>query len=293
MRHRTAPTGAHRRARDRERDRDLGAGGRRDPAIGRRWTRQRSRACSCIIVTGCLLDAVIAYRAIRGRVGLVAYGWLGFRILLSAAGLLVRDATELRHRRRRAEPLSGASRAVGGRRPPRRPDDRDRGDRRPIRTPRLTGPGRVASPCPWEPSVEPAWSRSRSRRSGSPIGSPSSIALGPAIRAGSRRSSRPTDLGLPYETTTVRSGDLDLPAWFIPARGGAPGPGVVLVHGWESARDRTLPMAALPARRRVPLPDLRRPRPRRQPGRGAADQRRRVRRRCAGRRSRPCWPGPR
>ena len=35
-----------------------------------------------------------------------------------------------------------------------------------------------------------------------------------------------------------------LPAWFIPARGGAPGPGVVLVHGWESARDRTLPMAA-------------------------------------------------
>ena len=53
----------------------------------------------------------------------------------------------------------------------------------------------------------------------------------------------PTELGLPFETTTVRSGDLDLPAWFIPARGGAPGPGVVLVHGWESARDRTLPMA--------------------------------------------------
>jgi pimeloyl-ACP methyl ester carboxylesterase len=52
----------------------------------------------------------------------------------------------------------------------------------------------------------------------------------------------PADLGLPYEATTVRSGELDLPAWFIPARGGAPGPGVVLVHGWESARDRTLPM---------------------------------------------------
>jgi pimeloyl-ACP methyl ester carboxylesterase len=34
-----------------------------------------------------------------------------------------------------------------------------------------------------------------------------------------------------------------LPAWFIPARGGAPGPGVVLVHGWESNRDRTLPNA--------------------------------------------------
>ncbi len=53
----------------------------------------------------------------------------------------------------------------------------------------------------------------------------------------------PTDLGLPFEPTTVRSGDLDLPAWFIPARGGAPGPGVALIHGWESARDRTLPMA--------------------------------------------------
>jgi alpha-beta hydrolase superfamily lysophospholipase len=36
---------------------------------------------------------------------------------------------------------------------------------------------------------------------------------------------------------------LRLPAWFIPARDGRPGPGVVLVHGWESARDRTLPMA--------------------------------------------------
>jgi hypothetical protein len=34
-----------------------------------------------------------------------------------------------------------------------------------------------------------------------------------------------------------------LPAWFIPARNGLPGPGVALIHGWESARDRTLPMA--------------------------------------------------
>jgi pimeloyl-ACP methyl ester carboxylesterase len=53
----------------------------------------------------------------------------------------------------------------------------------------------------------------------------------------------PSDLGLPYESTTVRSDELDLPAWFIPAREGAPGPGVVLIHGWESARDRTLPLA--------------------------------------------------
>jgi hypothetical protein len=53
----------------------------------------------------------------------------------------------------------------------------------------------------------------------------------------------PADLGLPFETMLVRSEDVDLPAWFIPARSGAPGPGVVLVHGWESARDRTLPLA--------------------------------------------------
>src|SRR6185295_11022237 len=53
----------------------------------------------------------------------------------------------------------------------------------------------------------------------------------------------PIDLGLPYESTTVRSGDIELPAWFIPARDGAPGPGVALIHGWESARDRTLPNA--------------------------------------------------
>ena len=50
---------------------------------------------------------------------------------------------------------------------------------------------------------------------------------GPAVRADGRRVRR----------------RLALPAWFIPARGGRPGPGVVLVHGWESARDRTLPMA--------------------------------------------------
>ena len=54
----------------------------------------------------------------------------------------------------------------------------------------------------------------------------------------------PADLGLPYETTFVASPAGRLPAWFIPARGGQPGPGVVLVHGWDSARDRTLPTAA-------------------------------------------------
>ena len=53
----------------------------------------------------------------------------------------------------------------------------------------------------------------------------------------------PADLGMPFETAVVAVDDLELPAWFIPARDGTPGPGVVLVHGWESGRDRTLPMA--------------------------------------------------
>lgn len=53
----------------------------------------------------------------------------------------------------------------------------------------------------------------------------------------------PADLGMPFEGVHIPVDGLRLPAWFIPARDGAPGPGVVLVHGWESARDRTLPMA--------------------------------------------------
>jgi uncharacterized protein len=53
----------------------------------------------------------------------------------------------------------------------------------------------------------------------------------------------PDELGLAFEPVDVPSGELTLPGWFIPARDGAPGPGVALVHGWESARDRLLPMA--------------------------------------------------
>jgi dipeptidyl aminopeptidase/acylaminoacyl peptidase len=55
----------------------------------------------------------------------------------------------------------------------------------------------------------------------------------------------PGDLGLPFESLTVESGGVDLPAWWIPARDGAPGPAVLLIHGWESARDRTLPNAVI------------------------------------------------
>lgn len=55
----------------------------------------------------------------------------------------------------------------------------------------------------------------------------------------------PSDLGMPFETLAVPSTGVDLPAWWIPARDGAPGPAVLLVHGWESARDRTLPNALI------------------------------------------------
>jgi alpha-beta hydrolase superfamily lysophospholipase len=80
-----------------------------------------------------------------------------------------------------------------------------------------------------------------------PVGLAYRFALAYRVRAGYPRRNLPlidpSALGLPFETTVVRSAGLDLPAWFIPARDGQPGPGVVLVHGWESARDRTLPMA--------------------------------------------------
>jgi pimeloyl-ACP methyl ester carboxylesterase len=53
----------------------------------------------------------------------------------------------------------------------------------------------------------------------------------------------PGIVGLPYEDVTVDAPGTTLPAWFIPACDGAPGPGILLVHGWESSRSRTLPMA--------------------------------------------------
>jgi len=74
------------------------------------------------------------------------------------------------------------------------------------------------------------------------------FALAYRVRAGYPRRNppqlTPADVGLFFESMVVESEGVPLPAWFIPARGGAPGPAVVLVHGWESARDRTLPMAA-------------------------------------------------
>ena len=78
---------------------------------------------------------------------------------------------------------------------------------------------------------------------------------GLAVRAGvpgARRLSAPAPArprpGLPR--ARIRgpddpSGGVGLPAWWIPARDGAPGPAVLLVHGWESSRDRTLPNAQI------------------------------------------------
>jgi uncharacterized protein len=53
----------------------------------------------------------------------------------------------------------------------------------------------------------------------------------------------PANLGMAFEDVPVPTMDgLTLPGWFIPADGSPVGPGVALVHGWESARDRLLPM---------------------------------------------------
>src|SRR5438034_85489 len=56
----------------------------------------------------------------------------------------------------------------------------------------------------------------------------------------------PGFLGLAFEDVTVPTVDgIDLPGWWIPARAGAAGPAVLLIPGWESARDRTRPNAQL------------------------------------------------
>jgi alpha-beta hydrolase superfamily lysophospholipase len=73
------------------------------------------------------------------------------------------------------------------------------------------------------------------------------FALTYRVRAGYPRrhppACTPDRLGMAYETLAIPTLDgLHLPAWFIPAGSGR-APGVVLVHGWESARDRTLPHA--------------------------------------------------
>lgn len=94
----------------------------------------------------------------------------------------------------------------------------------------------------------------RSRRAGLvaalaalPLAAAYRFALIYRVRAGYPRRHPPTctpaAFGLPFEEVDVPTdGGLVLPGWFIPA-GPDRAPGVVLVHGWESARDRTLPHA--------------------------------------------------
>lgn len=55
----------------------------------------------------------------------------------------------------------------------------------------------------------------------------------------------PDELGLAWAPVIVPSTGIDLPGWWMPAGGSRPGPAVALIHGWESARDRTLPLAAI------------------------------------------------
>ena len=56
---------------------------------------------------------------------------------------------------------------------------------------------------------------------------------------------RPDAVGLDWEDVQIPTSDgLRLPGWLISA-GSGPAPGVVLVHGWESSRDRTLPHAQI------------------------------------------------
>ena len=62
-----------------------------------------------------------------------------------------------------------------------------------------------------------------------PLGLAYRFALAYRVRAGYPRRNpprvTPADLGLPYESMLIESDGVDLPAWFIPARGGAPRPG--------------------------------------------------------------------
>ena len=50
----------------------------------------------------------------------------------------------------------------------------------------------------------------------------------------------PADFGLAFESVAIPSGALELAGWFVPVEGGRVGPAVVVVHGWESNRGRSL-----------------------------------------------------
>lgn len=107
----------------------------------------------------------------------------------------------------------------------------------------------------WLASPVPVTSKSRIRLAGiatAAVAAPIAAALRFAYvyrrRAGHPRpqapTSDPSDFGLGFEDRSVPTSDgLVLPAWWIPAAGRERAPAIVLVHGWESARHRTLPNA--------------------------------------------------
>ena len=64
----------------------------------------------------------------------------------------------------------------------------------------------------------------------------------------------PAELGLPFETVDVPSGELTLPGWFIPARDGAAGPGVALDPRLGIGPGPPPADGPVPPRRRLPLP---------------------------------------
>src|SRR6185503_4338546 len=111
------------------------------------------------------------------------------------------------------------------------------------RTPSLDSPPAVPSPTPMGLVTRAGIAAAIAAAQ---VGLAYRFALAYRARAGYPRrfppTMSPTDVGLAFETTRVPSGGVELPGWFIPARSGEPGPGVVLIHGWESARDRTLPL---------------------------------------------------
>lgn len=80
-----------------------------------------------------------------------------------------------------------------------------------------------------------------------PVAAAWRFALAYRARAGVPRPRAPVhapgELGLPFQDVTIESDGLRLPAWWIPGPEAVDAPAVVLVHGWESARDRTLPNA--------------------------------------------------
>lgn len=130
----------------------------------------------------------------------------------------------------------------------------------PERSPRASAPG---TPLPKPPRLTDPTGResdsgmlrlSRARRAGLaaaltalPLALAYRFALVYRVRAGYPKrhppAYTPDVVGLSWVDVRVPTADgLELPGWFVPA-GSSRAPGIALIHGWESSRDRTLPHA--------------------------------------------------